>query len=199
MATTSISPSDNGFVNLLSGAYGSGEGLMLASVTSSTASNENRAFWYYDTSVAALAAASPSLPSDAIIDSVVWNSYLDSVSYGVIDEWNRQFLLYGSNTGAAGGTIDAGDWGVVSTLLYGTASLTVGTVSINVTNDISSSPFGINRTGYTNFCWSTAIAEGGSPGGWQLDSSWSPGTLDITWHSPVVLGTSPFQLMMGKA
>jgi hypothetical protein len=178
MATTSISPVDYGFLNLQSGVYGSGEGLILASVTSSQASNENRAFWYYDTSD-----ATTGIPSGAIIDSVVWNNYLYSVSYGVIDEYNRSFLMYGSK-GGAGGTLDAGDWGVVTQLLYGTATLSTGTISINVTNDWSSNPFGINRSGYTNYAWYASIFEGGSPGGWQLNSSWSPGTLDITWHSP---------------
>jgi hypothetical protein len=180
MATTSISPVDYGFINLISGVYGSGEGLILASVTSSQASNENRAFWYYDTRD-----ATTGIPSGAIIDSVVWNSYLYSVSYGVIDEYNRSFLLYGSNTGAAGGTLDAGDWSSVATnLLYGASSLTTGTISIDVTNTYGTTFYGINRSGYTNYCWITSIFEGGSPGGWQLNSSWSPGTLDITWHSP---------------
>jgi len=179
MPTTTISPVDYGFINLISGVYGSGEGLILASVTSSQASNENRAFWFYDTSD-----ATTGIPASAIIDSVIWNSTLYSVSYGIIDEFNRQFLFYGSNTGEAGGSIDAGDWGVVTTLLNGFASLSTGAISLNVTNDYGSTPFGINRNGYTNFSWQTQIFEGGSPGGWQLYSSWSSGTLDITWHLP---------------
>lgn len=177
MTVTTINPVDYGFINLVSGLYGSGEGIILAAVTSSQASNENRAFWYYDTSDSATG-----IPPTAIIDSVVWNSYLDYVSYGVIDEYNRNFSLYGSNVGDAGGTLDAGDWGVVGTLLYATAYLTEGDQSINVTNTFSAAPFGINRSGYTNYSWQVSILEGGSPGAWQLESSWSPGTLDITWH-----------------
>lgn len=190
MTTTTISPVDYGFINLLSGVYGSGEGLILASVTSSQNSNENRAYWYYDTSAAALAAASPSIPSDAIIDAVTWHSYLDSISYGVIDEYNRSFNFSGSNSGALGGTLDAGDFGTALSFITGFASMSVGTQNIDV------SALGINRSGYTNYSWACQIQEGGSPGGWQLNSSWSPGTLDITWH--VASTAKPKQLSLAR-
>lgn len=173
MSSTNVNTNaEDGYINNATTVFNTG-----ANVESSTSSSSNAdiniAYFPFDT-----ADGSTSIPAAAIIDSVVFNWYVNTISNNSVEQWDVFFYpsaIYGT-------TLDTGDWDVVTSNPVSTIFSGAGT-GWTFANCGSS----INRSGYS---WVRILCSAGSlPGGSMLIDSYENGSgrkayLAVTWHTP---------------
>jgi hypothetical protein len=179
MSQTVLYKTAAGFQNVQSGVYSDGEGMILSAVTSSQASNENRAKFFFNT-----ADSNTQIPSNAIIDSF-------TLSVWVASHWNDPniqgaWVIYVDGGGNSGTNIFDSNWLYpYQNYFNGAADWTNGQY-----NDLANSTgFALNRAGYTNFGIYANIMEGGDPMGWYVFADFykndtESAKLTINWHLP---------------